>query len=89
MPMNRFLHSLVLLWKNTQSRYDVMRTAVLELIKRDLSKLLRVPFFITLTMELVGFGDDVLASLGDDGFEVKAFQVPVGGRQTHTMRFGV
>lgn len=89
MPIDRFLNSLVLLWKNTQSRHNVLRGAVLELIKRDLNSLLQVPFFVTLTMELVGLGDDVIASLGDDGFEVHAFQVPLGGRRTHAMRFGV
>ncbi|KAJ4338486.1 hypothetical protein N0V95_008056 [Ascochyta clinopodiicola] len=77
-PIDRFLNSLVLLWKNTQSRHDIMRTAVLEVTKRDLNKLLQLPFFVTLMTELVGFGDDIVASLGDDGFEVKAFQVPAG-----------
>ncbi|KAF9696486.1 hypothetical protein EKO04_005627 [Ascochyta lentis] len=89
MPMDRFLDSLVLLWRNTHSRYDMMRTAVLELIKRDLNKLLQLPFFVTLMRELVEFGDNVVASLSDDGFEVKAFQVPVGGRRPLTMRFDV
>jgi hypothetical protein len=89
MPIDRFLNSVVLLWKNTHSRYDIMRKAVLELIKRDLNKLLRLPFFVTLMTEMVGFGDDVVMSLSDDGFEVKAFQIPVGGRQRHAMWFGV
>lgn len=88
MPIDRFLNSLVLLWKNTPSRYDPLRKAVLKLIKRDLNKFLRVPFFVTLMQEMVGFGDDVVASLGDDGFEVKAFQVSIGGR-SQAIRFGV
>lgn len=89
MPIDRFLNSLVLLWKNTQSRYDAMRKAVLELIKHDLNRLLRVPFFVTLMQEMAGFGHDVVASLGDDGLEVKAFQIHAGARQDQTIRFGV
>lgn len=89
LPIDRFLNSIVLLWKNTQSRYDALRAVVLELIKRDMSRLLRVPFFVTLMMELEGLGDDIVASLGDDGFEVKAFPVPVGGRRTNTITFEV
>lgn len=88
-PIDRFLNSLVLLWKNTESRCSAMRKAVLEPIKRDLNKLLRVPFFLTLLQEMVAFGDDLAASLGDDGLEVQAFHVPVGGRQSQTIWFGV
>ncbi|KAJ4992273.1 BTB/POZ domain-containing protein [Stagonosporopsis vannaccii] len=88
-PIDRFLNSLVLLWRNTSSRYDAMRKAVLELIKRVLNKLLRVPFFVTLMKEMVGFGDDIVANLEDDGFEVEAYQVTVGARHGHTVRFGV
>ena len=87
--MDRFLNSLVLLWKKTNNRYDVMRKAVLELIKRNLNKLLRFPFFGTLLEAMVAFGDDVVASLRDDGFEVKAFQIPVGGGQSHAVWFGM
>lgn len=87
--IDRFLNSLVLLWRNTQPRFDALRKAVLELIKRNLNKLLRVPFFVTVMQEVVGFGDDVVASLGDDGFEVKAFQVPQGARVNQTVRFEV
>ena len=87
--IDRFLNSLVLLWKKTNSRYDIMRKAVLELIKRNLNKLLRFPFFVTLLEAMVAFGDDVVASLRDDGFEVKAFQTPVGGRQSHAVWFGM
>ena len=79
-PTDHFLNSLVLLWKSTSTRYDPFRKAVLELTKRELNKLLRIPFFVTLMQEMVGFGDDVVASLGDDGFEVKAFQILVRGR---------
>lgn len=88
-PMDRFLNSLVLLWKNTQSCYDAMRHAVLELVKRDLNKFLRVPFFITLMQEVIGFGDDLVASLEDDGFSAGAFQVAAYGRQDRTIRFSV
>lgn len=86
-PIDRFLNSLILLWRNTQSRLDSLRKAVLELIKRHFGKLLREPFFITLLQEIVGLGDDILASLGDDGFDVKAFQVPRGARVNQTIRF--
>lgn len=87
--IDRFLNSLVLLWKKTSNRYDIMRKAVLELIKRNLNKLLRFPFFVTLLEAMVAFGDDVVASLRDDGFEVKAFQIPVGGKQSHAVWFGM
>lgn len=87
-PIDRFLNSLVLLWKNTHTPYDPMRRAVLELIKCELSKLLRVPFFVTLMTEMVGFGDDVVASLENDGLEVKAFQNLAGARQRNAIRFG-
>lgn len=86
-PIDRFLNSVLLLWRNTQSRFDTLRKAVLELIQRNLNKLLRVPFFITLMQEVVGFGDDIVAGLGDDGLEVKVFQVPAGGRLSQTVRF--
>jgi hypothetical protein len=88
-PTDRFLNSVVLLWRNTRSRFDALRKAVLELIKRNLVKLLRVPFFVTLLQEIVGFGDDVVASLHDDGFEVKAFQVPQSARVNQTVRFEI
>lgn len=86
-PIDRFLNSLVLLWKNTDSRLDALRKAALELVKRHFGKLLRVPFFVTLLQEVAGFGDDVVASLGDDGFEAKAFQVLPGKRMSHAIRF--
>lgn len=88
-PTDRFLNSIVLLWSNTQSRYDALRKAVLELIKRNLSKLLRISFFVTLLQGIVGFGDDVVASLGDDGFKVEKFRVPQGTRFNQTVRFEV
>ena len=88
-PIDRFLNSLVLLWRNTQSRLDPLRKGALELIKRNFGKLLRVPLFVTLLQEVVGFGDDVVASLADDGFEVKAFQVLPGARVNQTIRFEV
>lgn len=86
-PLDRFLNSLVLLWRNTQSRYNAMRQAVLELIKHNLNRLLRVPFFVTLMQEVVGFGDDIVASLEDDGFEVKPFQAIAGWRKPRSVIF--
>jgi hypothetical protein len=88
-PIDRFLNSLVLLWKNTPTRYDKMRIAVLEVIKRYLNKLLQVPFFVTLMTEIVGFGDDVVASLNEDGFEVHAFQGRISRMQNCGIWFGV
>ena len=87
-PMDRFLNSLVLLWKNTRSRHDEMRQVVLALIKRDLNKLLRVPLFVAMMQEVVGFGDDVVASLGGDGLGVRAFQVAAGPKRVQSIFFG-
>ncbi|KAF3010924.1 hypothetical protein E8E13_010061 [Curvularia kusanoi] len=87
-PLDRFLNSLTLLWKNTQSRDDAMRQAVLGLIKRDLNKLLRVPFFVTLLQEVVGFGDDLVAGLEDDGLGVTAYQV-AAGREIQSIFFEI
>ncbi|KAJ4317312.1 hypothetical protein N0V94_004997 [Neodidymelliopsis sp. IMI 364377] len=88
-PIDRFLNSLVLLWKNTSTRYDKMRIAVLEVIKRDLNNLLQVPFFLTLMTETVSFGDDVVSSLNEDGFEVHAFQGRISRLQNCGIWFGV
>lgn len=87
-PMDRFLNSLVLLWKNTRSRHDEMRRVVLALIKRDLNKLLRVPLFVAMMQEVVGFGDDVVASLEGDGLGVRAFQVAAGWKRVPSIFFG-
>ena len=86
--MDRFLDSLVLLWKNTTGRDDEMRAAVLELIKPELSKLMRLRFFVTMMMELVPFGDDIVQSLAEDGFDVMAFPVPKGMRRWWVLMFG-
>ena len=86
--MDRFLNSLVLLWKNTRSRRDEMRQVVLALIKRDLNKLLRVPLFVAMMQEVVGFGDDVVASLEGDGLGVRAFQVAAGRKRVQSIFFG-
>lgn len=86
--MDRFLDSLVLLWKNTPSRHDALREAVLELIKPELHQLMRLGFFVTMMMELVSFGDDIVQSLEEDGFDVKAVPVPVGMRRRWVIRFG-
>lgn len=88
-PIDRFLNSVVLLWRNTRSRDDALRGAVLELIKRDFLKLLRVPFFVTLVREMVGFGEDVVASLGDDGLGIDAVKIAVNAGCGHAVRFGM
>ncbi|CAO2653961.1 Nn.00g106940.m01.CDS01 [Neocucurbitaria sp. VM-36] len=86
--MDRFLDSLVLLWKNTRNRDDAMRVAVLELVKPELNKLMRLRFFITMMMGLVGFGEDIVHSLEEDGFDVMAFPVPMGMRRKWAVKFG-
>ena len=88
-PMDRFLNSLVLLWKNTRSRHDDMRQVVLALIKRDLNKLLRIPLFVAMMQEVVGFGDDVVASLEGDGLGVRASQVAAGRKRAQSIFFGL
>jgi hypothetical protein len=85
--LDSFLDSLVLLWRNTPNRDDAMRQAVLELLKSDLHQLMQLKFFQTLLMEMVAFGDDMMHSLADDGFDVKAFPVR-GHLQRSGVRFG-
>ncbi|KAF2134846.1 hypothetical protein P153DRAFT_362575 [Dothidotthia symphoricarpi CBS 119687] len=86
--LDRFLDSLVLLWKNTPDRDDAMRCATLRLIKHYLSRLMRLSFFVTLMMQMVDFGADVEEELMEDGFEVKSYSVLKGGRQRSDVRFG-
>ncbi|KAF1941361.1 hypothetical protein EJ02DRAFT_423075 [Clathrospora elynae] len=85
---NTFLDSLVLLWRNTHHRNDPLRQAVLELIKPELNKFMKVRFFTTLMMEMVGFGDDVMHSLAEDGFDIKAVPVPAQLKRRWGVRFG-
>ncbi len=80
MALDWFLDSLVLLWKNTFGGQDALRIAVLELIKPKLNKLVKVKFFVTLMMELVGFSDDVVGSLEEDGFRVAVLKTLGRGR---------
>ncbi|KAJ4374935.1 hypothetical protein N0V83_002013 [Neocucurbitaria cava] len=85
---HRFLDSLVLLWRNTADRDDAMRAAALELIKPLLSKLMKLRFFIVMMLELLDFGDDVCASLVEDGFSVTGYPVPPGMKRRWAVRFG-
>ncbi|KAH7378251.1 hypothetical protein BKA66DRAFT_571681 [Pyrenochaeta sp. MPI-SDFR-AT-0127] len=87
--MDRFLDSLVLLWRNTPNRSDPMRAAVLNLIKPSLDQLMRQRFFITMMLEMISFGDDIVQSLEEDGFEVTTFLVPAGMERRWGLRFGV
>jgi hypothetical protein len=73
-----FLESLAFLWKSTPNRHDALRAEVLELLKKYLHSLLRMPFFATLMQEVVDFGSDLTESLGDDGLEVKTYYTPPG-----------
>jgi hypothetical protein len=72
---NSFLDSLVLIWRNTSNRDDALRQAVLELIKPEINTLMRLSFFQTLMKDMVGFCDDIMYSLEEDGFDVLAFPV--------------
>lgn len=86
--LDHFLNSLVLLWRKTPHRADPLRAAVLELLKPHLNALMQCKFFITMMLEMPGFGDDILHSLADDGFDVTAFPVPVGWERWSGVRFG-
>jgi hypothetical protein len=84
---NSFLDSLTLIWRNTSNRDDALRQAVLELIKPEINNLMHLSFFQTLMQDMVGFCDDIMYSLEDDGFDVLAF--PVQGKVQGTgVRFG-
>lgn len=85
--VNSFLDSLVLIWRNTSHRDDALRDAVLELLKPQLPQLMHLKFFQTLMMEMPGFGDDVVQSLAEDGFDVKAYPVLPGFRKKGTVWF--
>jgi hypothetical protein len=87
--LNSFLDSIVLIWRNTPHRGDALRHAVLELLKPKIHQLLRIKFFQTLMLDMVGFGNDVVGSLADDGFDVKAFPVMAGQLEKAGVRFGV
>jgi hypothetical protein len=84
---NSFLDSLTLIWRNTPNRDDALRQAVLELIKPEINTLMRLSFFQTLMQDMVGFCDDIMYSLEDDGFDVLAFPVQGKGQATG-VRFG-
>lgn len=72
--LDRFLDSLVLVWRNTPDRSDAMRCAALGVVKHFLSRLVRVKFFCTLMLQLEGFGVDVVHAVGEDGVEVRVFR---------------
>ncbi|EUC49647.1 hypothetical protein COCMIDRAFT_1682 [Bipolaris oryzae ATCC 44560] len=86
--VNSFLDSLVLIWRNTRDSEDALRQAALELVKVKINRLLRVRFFQTLLWELPGFGNDVVASLQEDGFDVKALPVRAGMQEKAGVSFG-
>jgi hypothetical protein len=86
--LNSFLDSLVLIWRNTLDRTDMLRQAVLELLKPHISQLMRLKFFQTLLMNMVDFGDNLLHSLAEDGFDIQTFPVPIEMRQKIRVKFG-
>ncbi|KNG46321.1 btb poz-like protein [Stemphylium lycopersici] len=85
--IDSFLDSFVLIWRNTPSREDALRDATIDLLKPQLHQLMRLKFFQTLMMEMVGFGDDIVHSLAEDGFDVKAFLVLAGLQKNGGVRF--
>lgn len=78
--IDRFLDSVVLLWRNTKSDKDAMRKVVLELVKMALPKFMRMRFFNTMVAGLEGFAGDLEKSLGEDGIEVEMGWAPINGR---------
>lgn len=86
--VNSFLDSLVLIWRNTLYCGDALRQAALELVKAKVNQLLRVGFFQTLLWELVEFRDDVVASLHEDGFDVKVLPMMAGRQNKAGVSFG-
>jgi hypothetical protein len=86
--LNSFLDSLVLVWRNTVDGSDMLRQAVLELLKPHINQLTRLKFFQTLMLDLVGFGDDLVHSLAEDGFDVQAFPTMSGSRLKSSVKFG-
>lgn len=86
--LNSFLDSLVLVWRNTIDGNDMLRQAVLELLKPDINQLMRLKFFQTLMLDLTGFGGDLVDSLAEDGFDVQAWPAMGGVRQRARVKFG-
>jgi hypothetical protein len=86
--LNAFLDSLVLTWRNTLDVTDMLRQAVLELLKPHINQLMCLKFFQVLMMEMVGFGDDLMHSLAEDGFDIQAFPVAGGLQQKIRVKFG-
>ncbi|KAF2439271.1 hypothetical protein P171DRAFT_477035 [Karstenula rhodostoma CBS 690.94] len=69
--VSRFLDSVVLLWRNTASRQDALRTEVLEMIKACFIKLMRLKSFQFLLANLPDFLHDLYESFGEDGVHIK------------------
>ncbi|KAH9861431.1 hypothetical protein J1614_011177 [Plenodomus biglobosus] len=84
------LYSFLLLWRNTHSRHDALRCAVLErLVKPHLNAWLKVAFFVRLMREDARFGGDVVASLEEDGFVVTVGFLKEGWGDGAGSRWGV
>ncbi|KAG9190310.1 hypothetical protein G6011_08398 [Alternaria panax] len=86
--LNSFLDSLVLIWRNTLNGDDMLRQGVLELLKPYINQLMRLKFFQTLMMDMVGFGDDLVHSLAEDGFDIQAFPAAGWLQQKIRVKFG-
>jgi hypothetical protein len=86
--LNSFLDSLVLIWRNTSDATDMLRQGVLELLKPHINQLMRLKFFQTLMMEMVDFGDDLMHSLAEDGFDIQTFATMGGSPQKTRVKFG-
>lgn len=67
---NRFLNSVVLLWKNTASSEDTMRKVVIGLAKHYLPKISQLRFFNTMLTGLDGFSSELAKSLAEDEYDL-------------------
>ncbi|KAI4607574.1 hypothetical protein J4E83_009470 [Alternaria metachromatica] len=85
--LNSFLDSLVLVWRNTIDGNDMLRQAILELLKPHINQLMRLKFFQTLMMDLTGFGSDLIGSLAEDGFDVQTWPAMGGVQQRARVKF--
>jgi hypothetical protein len=70
--VNRFLDSVVLLWKHTNDGH-AFRNVVLEVVKPCLHKLARLRMFGCMLAELNGFAKGLRESLMEDGVWVDAY----------------
>jgi hypothetical protein len=68
--MDRFLDSLVLLFRNT-AHGDALRGLVVREMLPHVSRLVRVRFFGVVVDAVQGLEEEIVAALAEDGFEVR------------------